>query len=194
MPFIENEELKVSEVNETIVKLFEEFFIDNHTLKDLLNKNREVLNTYILDICSVIRASVGLALRSENKGASIAEEDIESCRVRLTLEGIDTDACKYFHQDFNRLRTLCTYLGPGTQWVENQYVNREALKEANHPSNECIVSGFPNNINCLKTGWVAVLKGEKFPNNKGNAIVHRSPPIEDQSLLRIVLRVDVIDS
>ena len=37
--------------------------------------------------------------------------------VRLRLERITEDACRRFHADHVRLRLLCTYRGPGTEWL-----------------------------------------------------------------------------
>ena len=37
--------------------------------------------------------------------------------VRLRLDAITGDACRRWHRDCVRLRLICTYRGPGTQWV-----------------------------------------------------------------------------
>jgi hypothetical protein len=37
--------------------------------------------------------------------------------VRLRLEHVADDACRCHHVDAVRLRMLCTYAGPGTEWL-----------------------------------------------------------------------------
>ena len=38
-------------------------------------------------------------------------------RVRLRLDMVTGDACRRWHRDCVPLRLLCTYWGPGTQWL-----------------------------------------------------------------------------
>mgnify|MGYP001279277976 CR=1 FL=1 len=33
--------------------------------------------------------------------------------------------CRLFHEDNNHQRLLCTYLGSGTEWIEDSFVNRK---------------------------------------------------------------------
>ncbi len=66
--------------------------------------------------------------------------------VRLRLEHVADDACRCHHVDAVRLRMLCTYAGPGTEWLDSW----------------------------SRTHWMAVMhigifKGTAFPDN-GRAI------------------------
>src|SRR5690606_18232190 len=45
----------------------------------------------------------------------------------VKLSVINSDQCRKFHVDYVRYRLLTTYLGPGTEWIPNEYVDREAL-------------------------------------------------------------------
>ena len=38
-----------------------------------------------------------------------------------------TDGCRKIHTDFVSLRLLCTYAGPGTDWLPNEDLVREHL-------------------------------------------------------------------
>jgi hypothetical protein len=75
--------------------------------------------------------------------------------VTLRLETLRDDGCRRFHVDRVRLRLLCTYLGPGTEWLTDAQVDREAL--TGHRPNEAILRwGVPQR---LEPFWVAMLKG-----------------------------------
>lgn len=55
--------------------------------------------------------------------ALIAQES----RCVLRLEAVGTDACSKFHTDMVRIRLLCTYRGPGSEWVPDDHVRRTRL-------------------------------------------------------------------
>ncbi len=102
---------------------------------------------------------------------------------QLALETVCNGMCTAFHTDFNRLRLITTYRGPGTLWTENTNVRRNFR--------ECKTQDRlldPARIHALATGDVGILKGEKHP-DKTQAIVHRSPDPEPNGL-RILFRVD----
>ncbi len=107
--------------------------------------------------------------------------------VRLTLAIQRTDACRKFHADFVRLRLITTYLGPGTEWVPTHAVRREVLatppacpREANR---KIVRDGRA--IRHAQAGDVLLLKGERYEGDLG--AVHRSPPIVERGLVRVVL-------
>lgn len=89
--------------------------------------------------------------------------------VRLRLECIADDACRRFHADNVALRLLCTYLGPGTEWLPD-------------PTAPCTIRRVP-------TLAVALLKGRAWGDG-GAACVHRSPPIAGRGVRRLLLAVD----
>ena len=95
--------------------------------------------------------------------------------------------CRRFHTDLNYIRMLCTYSGPGTLWLSENNLNREALNDLE--SNNSIVV---NNdlINQVRTGSVAILKGGLYPRKGTKAIVHRSPNIQESQQKRLLLRID----
>jgi hypothetical protein len=103
-------------------------------------------------------------------------------KLHLHLETIRTDQCKKFHRDFYPLRLLCTYIGKGTEYLENRNANRDGK------TNDEIVRDW-RKVKRLNAFDVAILKGE-HGENIGNAIIHRSPPIEETNEFRILLRID----
>jgi len=72
------------------------------------------------------------------------------------------------------VRLLTSYVGPGSEWLEEGAIDRVGLHLAAAPV---------DNIQRLQTGDVAVLKGEKWLGNEGAGLVHRSPPSQARRLL-----------
>jgi len=116
----------------------------------------------------------------------------DAAMIHVQLNVVSTDKCKRFHVDNLRLRMVSTYVGPGTEWMPEAHVNRYAVYDcdcAAHASNDALVND-ERRIQRVPTGAVAILKGEAFPGNKGNGIIHRSPPIMADGKLRLVLTID----
>ncbi|MCB8882972.1 DUF1826 domain-containing protein [Acidisoma cellulosilytica] len=91
--------------------------------------------------------------------------------VRMRLEHVTDDSCGKFHVDAVGLRLLCTYVGPGTEWVD--------------PGGK---------IRRMTTMEVAVFKGSAFP-GAGPRVLHRSPPLSTGTLVgqsRLVLCIDAV--
>lgn len=108
--------------------------------------------------------------------------------IGFRLETISTDACSYFHVDLVTLRLVCTYRGPGSEWLLNKDVNRGGLfKQSND-----LVQKIPSRVRKLQPFQVGIMKGEKFPQNAGNGLVHRSPAIAGTNQSRLFLRMDAL--
>lgn len=102
--------------------------------------------------------------------------------VRLRLEAIDGPACKLFHADRVGLRLLCTYAGPGTEWVPDEAVDRSALGD----NTRALIR--PAAIRHLPRFAVGLFKGDAYPGTDGRGIVHRSPPV--RAVPRLLLCLD----
>jgi hypothetical protein len=114
-------------------------------------------------------------------------------RLRVSLGAVRTDQCRKFHVDYVRYRLVTTYVGPGTEWVPDEAVRREAL---DHPpdcpcdANKEIVRDS-SAIRHAVPGEVIVMKGALHPGHRG--AVHRSPPIEGTGRVRVVLIASTVD-
>jgi len=92
---------------------------------------------------------------------------VDARRVGLRLRVLDGAMCPRFHVDHVPLRLICTYAGPGSEWLATP----DALQ-----------------VNRLARGDVALLKGEKWLGNEGAGLVHRSPQLpEGQRRLMLTL-------
>jgi len=106
--------------------------------------------------------------------------------VQLHLKVVSDDACRKFHTDAYDLRLLCTYVGKGTEWIEDQYVNRNKIARG---TNEEIIKDYTK-VKTMEPFEVAILKGEIPLRPECKGIVHRSPPIEQAGERRVLLRID----
>ncbi len=153
-----------------------------------------------LSIETLVDARFGRALRAflEADIARWAKQysaltGVDRCKV--TLAAVWSDACRKFHADFVGLRLLCTYAGPGTEFISNEFVSRdveldtsrsiEAISQANAQ-----MIADPSAVRRAHEGDVLVLKGELWPHNRGRGAMHRSPPIEAAGQRRLVLTID----
>lgn len=100
--------------------------------------------------------------------------------LRLRLERVTDDACRRFHADNIRLRLLCTYRGPGTEWLPADLA---------HPMPDGgIAEPVPAAIRRLGRFEVGLLKGIAWTGSQ--SCLHRSPPIAGTGTARLVLCLD----
>ena len=104
--------------------------------------------------------------------------------MKLQILPVNSNMCRLFHEDYYRQRLLCTYLGPGTEWLDHNNVNRAGLGKGR---NQNIVKDA-SKINRANTFDVILLKGARHESGMG--VVHRSPPVENTDQIRILLKID----
>jgi hypothetical protein len=113
-------------------------------------------------------------------------------RVTLKLESFGGALCERFHVDWVKLRLICCYAGPGTEWLDSRHVDRSRLgPQPGDPADE--YSGLLREgavIRRLDRFAVGLMKGQLWPGNQENALVHRSPHVEDASLRRVLFKID----
>ena len=117
--------------------------------------------------------------------ASLFWEKTRTGTMVLKLEIVDHDMCRLFHQDYYRQRLLCTLRGPGTEWVDHDNVNRNALGKGH---NDAIVKDHQK-IHRAEAYDVLLLKGKRYGNGRLSD-VHRSPPIAHENTTRVLLKID----
>jgi hypothetical protein len=142
-----------------------------------------------------VRDALATYLPVVSKGASRLIEDmamlserfiklIECPEASQHLQIVENDACRKFHVDLYPIRLICTYDGPGTQWLPNHQVLREALGTTNEQ-----IAKAPSKIEQMGTFCVGIMKGDRI-HHASCGIVHRSPPIKSLGLKRFVMRLD----
>lgn len=91
----------------------------------------------------------------------------------LRLEVVRGDSCRRFHADYVTARLITTYLGEGTDWLDEADAARLAAGAA------------PRAIHRLGAGDVGLFKGKL---GEGSPAIHRSPPIaETPGAVRLLL-------
>jgi hypothetical protein len=109
-------------------------------------------------------------------------------RCGLFFGVIRDDQCRKFHVDAVAMRIVTTYVGPGTEWLSDDVVDRAALArliECRSNANVAILRD-PSRVRCAQAGDLLVLKGSRDPNAGGRGAVHRSPPLREREV-RLVL-------
>jgi hypothetical protein len=108
--------------------------------------------------------------------------EAERVGVRLTLA--DRPMCPRFHVDNVVCRLVATFVGRGSEFLDDRDVRRKLLGAKESP-----VEREGAGVHQLERCEVGLFKGEAWPQNKGRGIVHRSPPGTDR---RLVMTVDLL--
>lgn len=107
-------------------------------------------------------------------------------KVTLRLVTTDDDDCRRFHVDRTQLRLLCTYRGPGTEWLHNNQVDR--LAQSTGAPNDDIIRFGDSSV--FEPFWAGILKGSAYPGNAEHGLVHRSPQISCSGKTRVLFCLD----
>ena len=112
-------------------------------------------------------------------------------RTGLRLATLNRAMCPRFHVDHVPCRMLKTYKGIATQWIPHAVVDRTKLGVERHNQPDELSGLFQSetDIENLKSGQVALLKGERWMGNEGAGLVHRSPRL-DEGEQRFLLSLD----
>jgi hypothetical protein len=93
--------------------------------------------------------------------------DLLGCtQIGLRLEGLQRTMCPGWHCDRTGIRLLCTYRGPGTEWLEGTGLDRTTLPGS--------VADRPPD-GSAGAGDIVLLKGSLWQGNAGWGAIHRSP-------------------
>ncbi len=93
--------------------------------------------------------------------------------VGLRVAALEKPMCPRFHVDRIPVRLLCTYGGPGSEWLPSASVPEGLLTPG--ASQEGRYQGQA--VERLATGQVALFKGDAWGETPGGGVVHRSPPV-----------------
>lgn len=139
-------------------------------------------------------ASPGRDALAEDMGrlAELLRDLLDCPRIGLRLEVIDKAMCPRFHVDRVGIRLLCTYRGPGTEWIADTGADRTKLGSgaSGWPDEVSGLIGADTRIESVASFSVALLKGSLWQGNGGRGVIHRSPAIPVDALPRVVLALD----
>ena len=179
------ERTRVEEIESYLANVIEELTSFIHVFYEGidLQSTYDLLDQHLPD--GPIAGEKGILIDDILRLTKLFEATTKSGKVKLQLEIVTTDMCRLFHVDHYRQRLLCTYFGPGTEWLDHSNVERSALGGGD---NNRIVRDA-NAINRANTFDVLFLKGKKYGEGE-LAVVHRSPPIMHQNKTRVLLKID----
>lgn len=102
-------------------------------------------------------------------------------RIGLRLRVLEKAMCPRFHIDHVPVRLITTYVGAGSEWLEEGAVDRALILQGG--------AGPSTEPRKLSTGDVALFKGERWSGNEGRGVIHRSPGVADGDR-RLMLTLD----
>jgi hypothetical protein len=108
--------------------------------------------------------------------------DLLGCsEIGLRFARVGHAMCPGWHLDRVGIRLVCTYQGPGTEWLVNQNVQRQEL-HADQVADGAVVQAAP--------GEIVLLKGALWQGSDPFGAVHRSPELAPGAPLRTVVTLD----
>ena len=124
--------------------------------------------------------------------ADMLAELLDATNIGYRIEVVGKAMCPRLHVDRVGIRLLCTYRGPGTEWVEDASVDRRFLGAASggQPDETSGLLLPGHRIEAIPPFAVALLKGSLWQGNAGQGIVHRSPAIATEQAPRVLLAMD----
>ncbi|MFL1523571.1 DUF1826 domain-containing protein [Pseudomonas sp. O230] len=104
-------------------------------------------------------------------------------RIGVRLRVLDSAMCPRFHVDHVPVRLISTYAGIGSEWLKEGAMDRRQLsKPEAEPMDDSLIQH-------IDSGYVALLKGEKWHGNEGFGLIHRSPQLATGER-RLILTLD----
>lgn len=113
-------------------------------------------------------------------------------QIGVRLCSLREAMCPRFHVDRVLARLVCTYHGPGTEWIDSVDVDRTRLghRAGGVSDEESGLLCWPDAISRMPTYAVGLLKGEAWPGNEGRGAVHRSPATSAAQARRVLLTLE----
>ena len=150
------------------------------------NKELQVIETCASSVLPKIgRLPAGPGRESLVEDLSLLSEivcELLGCsEVGLRLARIGRAMCPGWHIDRVGIRLVCTYQGPGTQWLDDQGVDRCDLQNSQVQEKTGVQA---------TTGEIVLLKGALWQENDAFGAVHRSPELASDTGLRTLVTVD----
>lgn len=109
-------------------------------------------------------------------------------RLRLWLGWHTRRECPLFHVDGVGWRLLCAYLGPGSEYLEDNDADRSKIGEKGRsPGADSVCKHGRVSVRRVPSQAIALFSGSAEPNSAG--VVHRSPPTSHRCP-RLFLRID----
>jgi hypothetical protein len=120
--------------------------------------------------------------------------DLMGCNeIALRLEVLHRAMCPRFHVDRTGIRLVCTYHGQGTEWINDEWVDRDKLELSSLGFADRVSGLFDERTRVEATAPfdITLLKGSLWQGNTQRGAIHRSPAVSaGQS--RVLLVMDAV--
>jgi hypothetical protein len=120
--------------------------------------------------------------------------DLLGCdEIALRFEVLDCVMCPRFHVDRTGIRLICTYRGAGTEWIDDELVDRGKLKPEYRGLAEEAGALFDERTGIESAGQfdIVLFKGSLWQGNSHRGAIHRSPVVASGER-RVLLVMDAI--
>ena len=123
-------------------------------------------------------------------------KETQATVYQVRLELVRGDTCQKWHRDMNTLRSIVTYVGPGTIVADETAVER-----GSNGSVESVQEKDPLYQGLVKqamAGDFVLMKGGLYPGSGQRGAAHKAPPIGPVTEAgpcgqqRIMLKVDIV--
>lgn len=113
--------------------------------------------------------------------------------VGLRIAALERPMCPRFHVDHVPCRLITTYCGVATEWLPDRVADRTRLGKvsAGLADEASGLFAAASDVQQLRVGDVALLKGEAWVGNEGHGVIHRSPAVPDGER-RLVVTMDMV--
>jgi hypothetical protein len=110
--------------------------------------------------------------------------DLLGCAaIGLRIERLERAMCPGWHVDRTGIRLLCTWCGPGTQWLDAPGIDPRGLPGS--------AAGAPA-TGQARPFDIVLLKGSAWQDNAAGGAIHRSPQVDPGSGPRILVALDAL--
>lgn len=120
--------------------------------------------------------------------------DLLGCEeIALRLEALNGTMCPRFHVDRTGIRLICTYCGRGTEWINDQWVDRDKLGPGSLGLADDVSGLFDKRtrIEAAEAFEIVLFKGARWQGNERKGAIHRSPAVP-AGASRVLLVMDAI--
>ena len=128
------------------------------------------LNYFVDDLVNVAKVFIGLT---------------DNQNFKIELELISNQMCRLFHVDRLHQRLLCTYRGPGSEWLDESNVDRRGLGKFDNSK----VVKDSSKTKSAKPFDILILRGSLYELDF-EGVVHRSPSVKGQTIPRVLFKID----
>lgn len=113
--------------------------------------------------------------------------DLENIGLRLNV--LAKTMCPRFHTDKVPCRLITTYAGKGTEWLDSKSIDHVMLAACNEFKEKADRFAEQYPIQSLQEGEIALFKGDRWDEQGGHGVIHRSPALGPGEM-RLLLTLD----